>query len=419
MILLEWKEVSAGRETAAGKSAKTGKGAGRPASRPARGAPGGGPGQKKQPVRKPPGPSTADNRTAGNPGKKVPAGERARKRSPEDPDARNDPRRAAGGRDNPSDGRPVRKKPARRGLRPGFFIGLVLVAVVVVVILSLTVLFPVTDIQVTGETRYTASQILEVSALKTGDNLLLADTDTAAARICKQLPYIGEVSISRRLPGTLVIEAVEADPVCALEREGKYLLLNEQDKVVDESIQKPAGLLLVRGMETEGYEKGTAAVFSNKDQEQLLRSLLDRLRGQGLPITLVDLSDMVQIRFVIDNRILVKFGTSGDLDKKLSHLLATYEQMETGVTGTLDMSWWSANKKDAYFKEGDLEETWLVPTAPPEGADDGTGGQAPGDEPVSRADDTSSPGGRTQGDDSSASSAVSDSGFANPPSSAG
>ena len=244
------------------------------------------------------------------------------------------------------------------------------------VVLSLTVFFPVNDIQVVGETRYTVSQILEVSALKAGDNLLLADAATAADRICKQLPYIGRVTISRRLPGTLVIQVAEAAPTCALEREEGYLLLNEENKVVDEAADKPAGLLLIRGMEIEPYEKGRDIAFSNAEQEELLDSLLERLQGQSLPVTLLDLSDAVQIRFVLDNRILIKFGAATDLDKKLSHMLATCQQLAAGAAGTLDMSWWTVQKKDAYFKQEALTEAWLVPAVPDEEGEGASGGQA-------------------------------------------
>ncbi|MCI8360841.1 MAG: FtsQ-type POTRA domain-containing protein [Clostridiales bacterium] len=249
-------------------------------------------------------------------------------------------------------------------------------------VLSLTVFFPVTDIQVTGETRYAASQILEVSALQTGDNLLLADTANAADRIRKQLPYIGKVTVSRRLPGTLVIQVAESAPTRALEREEGYLLLNEENKVVDEAADKPAGLLLIRGMETEPYEKGRVIAFSNTQQEELLDSLLERLQRQSLPVTLLDLSDIVQIRFVLDNRILIKFGAATDLDKKLGHMLATCQQLAAGAAGTLDMSWWTVQKKDAYFKQEALAESWLVPAVPAGEGEDGPGGQAPEDTPA-------------------------------------
>ena len=241
--------------------------------------------------------------------------------------------------------------------------------VLVLVVLSLTVLFPVRSIEVVGETRYTSEQIEQVSALKTGDNLLLADTDTAVSRILQQLPYIGEVSISRKLPGTLVIEAVEAGPAYALETDEQYLLINDKNKVVDSTLQKQAGLPLIRGMQIASAEKGGQVSFADADQAKLLQNLLERLKNQGLQITLIDLREPVQIRFVIDNRILVKFGSSTDMDKKLTHMIATYEKLEAGAAGTLDLTWWTSSKKDAYFKEETLSDEWLVPAASEGGED--------------------------------------------------
>ncbi len=292
------------------------------------------------------------------------------------------------GQPRPADSRQASgktKRPPGRRLRPGFFIGLVLVVVAVLVVLSLTVLFPVKSIEVEGETRYTPEEIVEVSALVTGENLLLTDTDTAAARILKQLPYIGEAEISRRLPGTLVVRVTEADPVYALETDGQYLLLNEKNKVVDTSTQKQPGLLLIRGMGLGNWEAGADIAFQDAAQASLLTDLLTRLENAALPVTLVDMSDTVSLRFVLDNRILVEFGSSADLDKKLAHLSATYADIAAEETGTLDLSWWTESKKEAYFRDGALEEQWLVPTEPlpaEEGADGDGQASQPADSAV-------------------------------------
>lgn len=292
------------------------------------------------------------------------------------------------GQPRPADSRQAAgkgKRPPGRRLRPGFFIGLALVVVTVLVVLSLTVLFPVKSIEVEGGTRYTPEEIVEVSALVTGENLLLTDTDTAAARILKQLPYIGEAEISRRLPGTLVVRVAEADPVCALETDGQYLLLNEKNKVVDTSVQKQPGLLLIRGMGIGEWETGTDIAFQDAAQASLLEDLLTRLENAALPVTLVDMSDTVSLRFVLDNRILVEFGSSAGLDKKLAHLSATYADIAAEETGALDLSWWTESKKEAYFRDGALEEQWLVPTEPlpaEEGADGDGQASQPADSAV-------------------------------------
>lgn len=322
------------------------------------------------------GPSGEKRPPAG--GKENPRRERRGNRRPQPAPAREYPPAPQRGKSVPPSGNrreeggaKVRPQKRKRGLRPGFFLGLGLVLAGVLVVLSLTVLFPVREITVEGETRYTAQQIIQVSALETGENLLLTDTQTAADRILRQLPYIGEVTISRRLPGTLVIEAVESDPVYALEQGETYLLLNQEHKVVETRLARPEGLLLLRGITAEPAEPGDTAVFTDEGQSDVLRALTRRLGSQETRLTLVDLRDMVNIRFVLDNRLLVELGSSTDLEDKLTHLLATWTQLGEDETGTLDLRWWTSGKKEAYVRAGELGEEWLVPetAAPAESGD--------------------------------------------------
>ena len=168
----------------------------------------------------------------------------------------------------------------------------------------------------------------------------------------------------------------EADPVYALETDGQYLLLNEKNKVVDTSTQKQPGLLLIRGMGLGNWEAGADIAFQDAAQASLLTDLLTRLENAALPVSL---------RIVLDNRILVEFGSSADLDKKLAHLSATYADIAAEETGTLDLSWWTESKKEAYFRDGALEEQWLVPTEPlpaEEGADGDGQASQPADSAV-------------------------------------
>ena len=55
----------------------------------------------------------------------------------------------------------------------GFMLFIVLL-ILVGVILSLTVLFPINNITAKGSSKYTAEQIISSSGIKTGDNLFIS-----------------------------------------------------------------------------------------------------------------------------------------------------------------------------------------------------------------------------------------------------
>ena len=68
-----------------------------------------------------------------------------------------------------------RKIRRRRIITALVFFGILLIAVGV--ILSLTVLFPIEQIKVSGSEKYTADEVAPACGIKTGDNLFMSSAD--------------------------------------------------------------------------------------------------------------------------------------------------------------------------------------------------------------------------------------------------
>ena len=67
---------------------------------------------------------------------------------------------------------------------------LVLLGVITCVVLSLTVFFPISSIEVTGEvTSYADEGLIEASGLKVGNNIFAFSQKAVERKICKQFPY--------------------------------------------------------------------------------------------------------------------------------------------------------------------------------------------------------------------------------------
>ncbi|HEY2405625.1 MAG TPA: FtsQ-type POTRA domain-containing protein [Polyangiaceae bacterium] len=83
--------------------------------------------------------------------------------------------------------------------------------------------FAVKNLDLVGAHRTTAAQIKELSGVDLGANLFAIDTDVAEQKIL-QNPWISEVKLIRRLPGTLRVELAEREAV-ALATLGGHLYL--------------------------------------------------------------------------------------------------------------------------------------------------------------------------------------------------
>ncbi len=113
-----------------------------------------------------------------------------------------------------------------------FYVALSLVVIIIGIVLSLTVFFNVTKIEVEGNTIYTEKEIIAASGVDTGDNLFLVSRDGVRNSIFEKLPFTGTVEFSNKLPGTLKIKVYDTSVRCAIETKDGYILINENGKVL-------------------------------------------------------------------------------------------------------------------------------------------------------------------------------------------
>ncbi|MBO7682214.1 MAG: FtsQ-type POTRA domain-containing protein, partial [Clostridia bacterium] len=112
-------------------------------------------------------------------------------------------------------------------------IGLVAVIVVAAVILSLTVFFNITAVEVdVSQSQYTADQVREASGVEEGDNLFLMRRAEVAEEIGHKLPYAGEVTVKRKLPTKVRIYVEDSSVANAVKYNDEFVLLNDNYKVL-------------------------------------------------------------------------------------------------------------------------------------------------------------------------------------------
>ncbi len=109
---------------------------------------------------------------------------------------------------------------------------LALAAIVIGVVLSLTVFFKISTIEVTGTSQYSKETILNVCGIDTGDNLFLVKKARVADKIGRALPFTGEITVKRSFPNKIVIQVTDSVPSAAVAYEDGYALLNSDQKVL-------------------------------------------------------------------------------------------------------------------------------------------------------------------------------------------
>ena len=218
-------------------------------------------------------------------------------------------------------------------------VGTVLCAVLALVLylLSAFVFFRIDKIEVIGvkdadgnilpaSTYYTEEEIIRVSGVETGDSLVRVLKSSVRDSIEKLLPYIGNVKVQRRYPSTLRLVTEDTHAVYGADAGGGLTLLDENYKVLGVSEKRPKGCMKITGLSFESAETGETAVFTDEAYKARIKSIVDACNDAGIEnITKLDLSNIANVRIVINSRVTIILGTITDLNEKLSMGLRTME----------------------------------------------------------------------------------------------
>lgn len=236
-----------------------------------------------------------------------------------------------------------------------------MVAVVVAVFMALSVFFRVETIMVAGAEKYSPWMVREASGIEIGDALLSIGEARVASRIRMNLPYVDDIKVGVRLPGTVEIEITELQVTYSIEDEaGAWWLIAANGRAVEQvTLDKALGYTRVEGLAIRtpqpgaqvqalpgqiiDPDEGTAESRSQADADEQLSALiavmtgLERSRIIG-EISLINVTDVTDIRLEYPQLLTVRLGGAERMEYKLDYLSAAVEQLDDAQSGELDLT---------------------------------------------------------------------------------
>ena len=213
----------------------------------------------------------------------------------------------------------------------------------VAVVAALTLFFKVDQVVVSGNSRYSAEEIIDVSGVEQGDNLILMDKYHIAEKLYTQLPYITEVRINRKLPDVLMVEVVETQAVAAIKGGSSTWLMDSSGKlleVVSASMAKK--YITLEGLTAESPAISGKLKLGEESpiSAQRLLELMQALTQWGMleKTTSLDASDPDYMVLSYDGRFQVEMFYDADFDFKLNCLQAAVAQLEPNEAGIIRMT---------------------------------------------------------------------------------
>ena len=285
-----------------------------------------------------------------------------------------------------------RKRRARRRRgRFGFLYKLFsLFLILAAIVTGCIVFFRANHIVVSGESRYSEEEIIAATGIEEGQNLFQLDKFSIIRQMRSQLPYLDDISITRKLPDTLVITVTDSQPVAALEYNGEWWLLDSGCSLLergDASLAQGRAVLL--GLTPLSPSVGTRLAVDAAEEDKLtaLLALLAAMEERGMTSHITDFIDLTsegEIRLGYDGTLTVAIPLySGDFALqalRLEGALAELQEQNGTVAGTLTLpsegtrAWLTAQR---WMPEGLPESTGTAQsgTEGESGTEDASGAQ--------------------------------------------
>ncbi|BAU96490.1 cell division protein FtsQ [Corynebacterium suranareeae] len=134
----------------------------------------------------------------------------------------------------------------------------VAVAAILGVVAWFVPILKVGTIEVTGATRTDPDQVVEVSGIVEGENLLRIDATSAGHNIVG-LPWVKSVTVNRTLPSTVTVDLVEREPAVFVKRsDGDHIFDSEGKEILIGT--PPVGTVEVSGTDEQNTEVFPAVI---------------------------------------------------------------------------------------------------------------------------------------------------------------
>ncbi|MBP3210687.1 MAG: FtsQ-type POTRA domain-containing protein [Oscillospiraceae bacterium] len=242
----------------------------------------------------------------------------------------------------PGEGDSVKYMEAKK--RPGGLSGPLTFAIIVVaVIFVMSVSFRVENIQVVGNSHYTAEEIINAIDIEEGDNLFFFDRFAAITRVFAKLPYIEEVSLERALPDRVTIRVTENNAVAYVKIGLELWTFDEKCKVLGRAAEgEEEGLIPIVGLNPGTIFINEPLQTADNDQRTIdyLRAILYQCveRGISFQVSKIDFSNTNNVILYYGGKYIVRLGDPYATEHKFSMVLSAISQLKEGDIGIIDVT---------------------------------------------------------------------------------
>jgi len=202
----------------------------------------------------------------------------------------------------------------------------------------------VNEVQVQGNSQFTAEQVFAVSGIQTGQHIFTIDKRQVKTSI-ESNPYLVFKNIYYIFPDGIRISVSERTAVAGVTDGGKTIVFDEEGivlEILSGSATNSFSLPLIQGVRITGFEPGRAIKTDDAYKQTVVEEVLEALKLNNIAkeTQQLDFTDVNSITVTMRSGMILKLGQSVDMNKKIAWALAVMQNVESeqlGV-GTIDAS---------------------------------------------------------------------------------
>ncbi len=221
----------------------------------------------------------------------------------------------------------LKNKNRRKKISRKIFYFLISILLVVLITLLCTILFfKLKKIEIRGNEKYTADEILSACDFGKKTNLFILNTKSVENEILSRFSYIREVSFKKVLPSTLVVTVTEDLPIWYTEISNDWFVLSSDLRIISRHSSKEDinilgfDLRYIALPEIESAVTGEKIKFVKEKNYDYMASFINELMKYDYfaSVNSIDAKDRYHIAIYSENgRYKILLGSSENLDSKL------------------------------------------------------------------------------------------------------
>lgn len=206
------------------------------------------------------------------------------------------------------------------------------------ILLSVTLFFNINKINIKGEVDYSNEDIIRMSGISIGDNMVRMDTQKVGNNILNSMIYIEDVNINKKYPDTLEINVTKCVAAANIQFGNEYILVSQKGKILDKVDSPQDDLIIVNGFEPAAETLGTYLTSNDEQKTEIYFEIFEYItNNQKNKIRNVDITDKYDIIINYDDRINFELGNANDITYKLKLAETVFDDLGDDKKGTMEM----------------------------------------------------------------------------------